>query len=38
VVKNPVLLGNAGKNIKADVFDEKITDTPDKFIAWFLSN
>jgi hypothetical protein len=38
VVKNPVLLGNAEKNIKADVFDEKITDTSDKFIAWFLSS
>ena len=38
VVKTPNLLCNAEKNIKADVFDEKITETPDKFVAWFLSS
>jgi hypothetical protein len=38
VVKTPTLLCNAEKNIKADVFDEKIAETPDKFVAWFLSN
>ena len=38
VVKTPTLLCNAEKNIKADVFDEKITETPDKFVAWFLSS
>jgi hypothetical protein len=38
VVKTPALLCNAEKNIKAEVFDEKIAETPDKFVAWFLSN
>jgi Asp-tRNA(Asn)/Glu-tRNA(Gln) amidotransferase C subunit len=38
VVKTPTLLCNAEKNIRADVFDEKITETPDKFVAWFLSS
>jgi len=37
-VKTPALLCNAEKNIKADVFDEKITESPDKFVAWFLSS
>jgi hypothetical protein len=38
VIKAPTLLCNAEKNIKADMFDEKITESPDKFVAWFLSS
>jgi hypothetical protein len=38
VLKTPDLLYNAEKNLKSEVFDEKVGDAPDKFVAWFLSN
>lgn len=38
VLKTPDLLYNAEKNINSDVIDDKLMDSPDKFIAWFLSN
>ena len=38
VIKTPDLLRNAEKNIKADLFDEKLSESPDKFIAWVLSS
>jgi hypothetical protein len=38
VIKNPDLLCNAEKNIKTDMFDEKLSESPDKFIAWILSS
>lgn len=38
VIKTPDLLCNAEKNIKADLFDEKLAESPDKFIAWVLSS
>jgi hypothetical protein len=38
VLKTPDLLYNAEKNIKSEVFDEKVVEAPDKFVAWFLSN
>lgn len=38
VIKTPDLLCNVEKNIKADLFDEKLSESPDKFIAWVLSS
>jgi hypothetical protein len=38
VIKNPDLLCNAEKNMKADMFEEKLSESPDKFIAWVLSS
>ena len=38
VIKTPDLLSNVEKNINADIFDDKLSESPDKFIAWVLSS
>jgi len=38
VIKTPDLLSNVEKNINADIFDAKLSESPDKFIAWVLSS
>jgi hypothetical protein len=38
VIKTPDLLSNVEKNINADIFDDKLSEPPDKFIAWVLSS
>ena len=38
VIKTPDLLSNVEKNINADIFDDKLAESPDKFIAWVLSS
>ena len=38
VIKTPDLLGNVEKNINADIFDDKLSESSDKFIAWVLSS
>lgn len=38
VLKTPQLLHNAEKNIKSDKFADKLTEVPEKFVAWLVSN